>query len=135
MNETLLLPMVPFIGGGNVNPFFSNAFNLLWNAGVKDAFLTLKNKYPDYNVLVTGHSLGAGEATICAGTISSLKYADPSKILLMVFGSPRVGDQAFVNAYPKLVSEAYRVVHRNDLITQIPPKGMLGYYHIASEVW
>ena len=127
--------MVPFVGGGNVNYFFNNGFTLLWNAGLKDAFLTLKNKYPDYQILVTGHSLGAAEATICAGTISALKYVEPSKILLMAFGSPRVGDKAFADAFPKLVREAYRVVHRKDLIPHLPPEGLLGYIHIASEVW
>ena len=135
MNETLSKPMVSFVGGGNVNYFFNNGFNLLWNAGVKDAFFTLKNKYSDYQLVVTGHSLGSAEAVICAATISYLKYFDPSKIILMTFGGPRVGDKTFADKYPKWVPEAYRVVHRKDLIPHLPAEGFLGYYHIASEVW
>ena len=133
--ETLTQPMVPFIGGGNINPYFNNGFTLLWNAGLKDAFLTLKNRYPDYQVLVTGHSLGSSEAAICAATISHLKYVDPSKLLLVTFGGPRTGDKTFADGFPKLVPETYRVVHRDDLIPHLPPPGVLGYIHIASEIW
>ena len=134
-NESLTHPMVSFVGGGKINYFFNNAFNVLWNAGIKDAFLTLKNKYPDYQVLITGHSLGGAEAIICAGTISYLKYVDSSKIRLITFGSPRIGDKAFADAIAKLVPEPYRVVHRNDIVPHLPIEGLFGYTHIASEIW
>ena len=126
--------MVSFIGGGKANFFFSNAFNLLWNAGIKNSFLTLRNKYPNYKVLVTGHSLGASEATICAGTLSYLKYSAPENIFLYTFGSPRTGDEEFADNLKRLVPNSFRVVHKNDLIPRLPLR-LMGYAHIASEIW
>uniref|UniRef100_A0A914Q553 Uncharacterized protein n=1 Tax=Panagrolaimus davidi TaxID=227884 RepID=A0A914Q553_9BILA len=49
MNYTATHPLLPFAGKGKVNGWLLNGYNLLWNAGMKDAFLKLKNKYPTYN--------------------------------------------------------------------------------------
>ena len=135
MHEGLLKPMVSFVGGGKVNYYFNNAFNLFWNTGAKDAFLTFKNKYPDCNILITGHSLGAVEAVVCTGITSALKYVDPFNLALITFGGPKVGDKDFVDAINRLIPEPYRVTHTNGLIPHLPIAGLFGYTHIASEVW
>uniref|UniRef100_A0A914Y0P6 Fungal lipase-like domain-containing protein n=1 Tax=Panagrolaimus superbus TaxID=310955 RepID=A0A914Y0P6_9BILA len=60
LNEEMnsLWDKVPFPGGGNVSHYFYNAFLTVWNGGVKDDFYTFKNRYPNYEIWITGHSLG-----------------------------------------------------------------------------
>jgi hypothetical protein len=133
--ETLTHLPLPFIGGGKANAYFMNAFEALKNGGMGDAFLKAKNRYSNYTVWITGHSLGAALASITAGSLSKLGYISSEKILLITFGQPRVGNIDYANAMDSLVSESYRIVHANDLIPHLPPKGLLGYFHHKSEVW
>ena len=51
-------PVVAFDGKAKVLEYFLTAFNDLWYGGIKDDFLTMKNSYPDYELWITGHSLG-----------------------------------------------------------------------------
>ena len=55
------------------------------------------------NVLVTGHSLGAAVASLDA---AMLRMALPSDVAVssVVFGLPRVGNQAWADLYDTLVS-------------------------------
>jgi len=125
----------PFIGGGGVNKYFLDGFNSIWNGGMKNDFLTLKNKYSDYILWVTGHSLGGAMASIGAATISKLGYMPPEKIKLITYGEPRVGNSGYAAAVDSLVPYAFRVNHAQDMSPQLPPKGMFGYHHHKAEVW
>uniref|UniRef100_A0A914QWG6 Fungal lipase-like domain-containing protein n=1 Tax=Panagrolaimus davidi TaxID=227884 RepID=A0A914QWG6_9BILA len=135
MNYTLSHPLLPFVGGGHVNGYFLNGYNLLWNAGLKDSFLKLKNKYPTYQIWVLGHSLGAALASVTAASLSATKLVNKNQLHLYTFGQPRVGDKAFADAYATLVPEAYRIVHHWDIIPHLPTAGFMGYTHHKSEVW
>ena len=53
-------------GGGKVHEYFYNAFDTLWNGGLGDELLRLKLQYPDFELWVTGHSLGAAIASLFA---------------------------------------------------------------------
>ena len=118
-----------------MNKYFLDGFNDVWNAGMKDDFLTLKNKNPGYELWVTGHSLGAAMASLGAASISKLGYMPPEKIKLVTFGQPRVGNSSYVDAVDKLISYSFRIVHAHDIVPHLPPKGMLGYFHHRSEIW
>jgi hypothetical protein len=48
------------------------------------------------------------------------------------FGSPRVGNAAFVEAYNKLVPDSVRVVNGSDAVPTVP--ALLGYRHVAHGV-
>lgn len=74
--------------------------------------------------LYTGHSLGAALATLLAG----IKTPDA----LYTFGSPLVGDQAFVNTLAKV--QNFRYVDCCDIVTRIPPEG-LGYKHLGEPTY
>uniref|UniRef100_A0AC35FN65 Fungal lipase-like domain-containing protein n=1 Tax=Panagrolaimus sp. PS1159 TaxID=55785 RepID=A0AC35FN65_9BILA len=133
--DTLTQAPIDFIAGGKVNPFFSNAFNKLWNTGMKDAFLSYKNRHIDYSLWITGHSLGAAMAAIAGGTIIKLGYFAPEKTSLYTFGEPRVGNKDYAAAMDSLLPIVYRVIHHHDMVPHLPLKGMLGYFHHKSEVW
>ena len=64
---------VPFPGGGNVSHYFYNAFLTVWNGGVKDDFNIFKNRYPNYEIWITGHSLGGVGKRLCNGSQGAIK--------------------------------------------------------------
>ena len=77
-----------------------------------------------------GHSLGGAMATICAGRCKVSKIAS-SPEGLFTFGSPRVGDRAYVD-YCRLAH--FRWVNNNDIVTRVPPT-WLGYRHGGREMY
>ena len=90
---------------------------------------------PGWTVSVTGHSLGGALATLCSYELAEMarERPDGSRSVDMInFGSPRVGNGAFVAEYNALVPEAVRVVNRNDIVPTVPR--MLGYKHVGEPV-
>ncbi|CAJ0939897.1 unnamed protein product, partial [Mesorhabditis belari] len=131
--DILFGQQLTFPGGAKVADFFYNAFLKLWNAGIKDDFFTLQQKYPDYEIWVTGHSLGGAMAGLCAGYLKQMGFADPSKIRLITYGEPRTGDAQYstlLNSLPY----SYRVVHDNDWIPHVPFKNE-NYLHHGIEIY
>ena len=77
-----------------------------------------------------GHSLGGAMATICAGRCyRSHIPSNPEE--LYTYGSPRVGDKAYVN-FAKITY--FRFVNNNDIVTRVPP-AWLGYRHTGQEIY
>lgn len=65
-------------------------------------------------LILTGHSLGAAFATLAAA-------ACPKPVAALVtFGSPRVGNQGFVDRLADLPIQ--RIVHHHDLVTLLPQR-------------
>lgn len=124
---------MPFPGGGTVAKFWYNGFLILWNGGLRDAFFTAKNKYPTYELWVTGGSMGGCLASNAAAYISQMGFMDKSQIKMVSFGQTRVGDAVFAERYPNLVPYAYRVTHRNDIAPHLVPYEA-GYRHFKNEV-
>lgn len=75
-------------------------------------------------LVFTGHSLGAAMATLLA----SLRKPDA----LYTFGSPMVGDAAFVAMLGDV--EHHRYVDCCDVVTRVPP-AQLGYQHHATPIY
>jgi hypothetical protein len=109
-----LLP-VPWNEGGKAHGGFVKQFQELrpliaeWHQGVGRPSL-----------LITGHSLGAGLATLCATVL------EPN--VLVTLGSSRVGDAEFASLMAS--AEVHRFVNCCDLITRLP--NLLGYTHVGS---
>ncbi|MCA9235539.1 MAG: lipase family protein [Planctomycetales bacterium] len=78
----------------------------------------------------TGHSLGGAMAAICAGRCQ-LSRVESNPAGLHTFGSPRVGNKAYVN-YVQLPH--WRWVNNNDIVTRVPPPWM-GYRHAGKEMY
>ncbi|EAS02832.1 lipase family protein (macronuclear) [Tetrahymena thermophila SB210] len=92
----------------------------------------LANKYQDAQVFVTGHSLGGALATLSVLEIA--KIVDPSKIVFMNFGSPRVGNQQFVEYFDSVITNGIRVVNFKDIVPHLPLK-IMDFKHVNTEVW
>ena len=71
-------------------------------------------------VFYAGHSMGAALATLAA--------ARKPPQALYAFGSPRIGDDVFAQAFTTI--PAYRLVHNEDPVVE-HPSGGFGYAHIG----
>ncbi|WP_369417948.1 lipase family protein [Cohnella mopanensis] len=93
--------------------------NIYYSA--RESILTvLDGLSADKTLYVTGHSLGGALATLCALDVAvNSPFTFP---IVYTFGSPRVGDPKFTNAYGETVDESFRVQNRYDVVTHLPPK-------------
>lgn len=73
-------------------------------------------------VFFSGHSLGAALATLAASR------RRPRAVY--TFGSPRVGNQAFVDSLADVT--IYRIVDDQDIVTTVPPE-IMGFRHVGEE--
>uniref|UniRef100_A0A915Q474 Fungal lipase-like domain-containing protein n=1 Tax=Setaria digitata TaxID=48799 RepID=A0A915Q474_9BILA len=87
---------------------------------MKDDLIKLRQKYPGYKVWCTGPSLGASMASMTALYLTKLNIVPAELVRLVTFGEPRTGNMAFARAVEENVQFRYRVVHRNDLLTNMP---------------
>lgn len=82
-------------------------------------------------VMVSGHSLGAALAVLCAVDI---QYNFPHKdVEVYLFGCPRVGNRAFARSYNKRVFKTLRVTNGNDIVTKVPP-ALWGFRHVGIDI-
>ncbi|KAJ5629600.1 mono and diacylglycerol lipase precursor [Penicillium herquei] len=99
---------------------------------VRDSVSKILNKtvdaYPDYEIVVTGHSLGAGVATLAA---ADLRGSGHPAITLFAFASPRVANPALAD-YIAAQKNNYRFTHINDPVPKLPLLAM-GYVHVSPE--
>lgn len=117
---------------------YNNTFNQI---GPKlDSVIT---QYPDYQIAVTGHSLG-GAAALLFGINLKVNGHDP---LVVTLGQPIVGNAGFANWVDRLFfgkenpdttkitadRKLYRITHRGDIVPQIPFWD--GYQHCSGEIF
>lgn len=79
-------------------------------------------KYPNRDIYITGHSLGAAMSLYCVDKLEDAGYKITK---LFTFGQPRLGNKGFVN---RILADHHRFVNCNDIVTHVPPPS-LGYYH------
>ncbi|VDM41149.1 unnamed protein product [Toxocara canis] len=110
-----------FHAGAGVMTYFYGAFQRLFvDSGMKTDLAKLKEKYPGYKVWVTGHSLGGSLAAMTALYLVNQTIFPADRVRLVTFGEPRTGNVAFARAVEENIKFRYRVVHRNDLVTNVP---------------
>jgi len=108
-----LLPE-PWPEGGRVHTGFARQFEEL-----RQPLREWRERTGRRRLLLSGHSLGAGLATLCATVLK------PST--LVTLGSSRVGDADFVSLLAG--TQVHRFVNCCDIITRLPK--MLGYAHVG----
>lgn len=85
--------------------------------------------HPDYEICVTGHSLGGALSTLFGFMIS---HELDNKVTVTSFASPRVGDWEWKKAFDaKSNLYHYRVTNKRDAITAVP---MIKYYHVGDNI-
>ncbi|MFH7242480.1 MAG: lipase [Spirulina sp.] len=118
---------------GQVHLGFSSLyFNQLAEA-VRAAVQTLDPTKP---LVISGHSLGGALANLAAMDVA-LHYPDfQPNLHIYTYGTPRVGDLAFVEAHSKLLPNHYRVVNLADMVPMTPLSNLLivNFVH-AGEPW
>lgn len=92
----------------------------------------LKTKYPQAKLSITGHSLGAAVASICAFDLALNHNTRIDSV--WTFGSPRIGNDAWTQYFHKLIPVHYRITHYRDVVPHIPFKWM-GFMHLTQEVY
>ena len=120
----LAFPKLPFVGGGRVQTYFYNAHLKLYDK-IKHYVIGLQYKYPDYRILVLGHSLGGAMASIASASFVYENITQSDRLTLYTFGMPRVGNQQYARAHDRLVPNSYRLVHYKDIVVHLPRCGRL----------
>lgn len=113
-------------------------------SSIRAVIVMLLRRYPEARVLVTGHSLGGAVATLCA---ADLKYhlGQASKVELVTFHSPRVGNEAFASFINFIFKTSEtnpeggtyftrRFTNKDDPMVHLPPS-FLYFQHLNQEVW
>lgn len=115
-----------------VHSGFSGAWNQVQES-VYSAIASVQVLHPSYSLVVTGHSLGAAVGTIAAAHLRE----DGFPCDLYTYGSPRVGNQFFVDFVAAQPGDEYRITHYDDPVPQVPPSLDLlgGYRHLSPEYW
>ncbi|OTA67853.1 lipase [Hypoxylon sp. EC38] len=117
------------VDGCLIHAGFLTAYNEIEDdmmAALKEA----KKANPSYRTVFTGHSLGGAVATVAAANARNEGYdAD-----LITYGSPRVGNQEFVDFVTNQTGAEYRVTHLDDPVPRLPPI-ILNYRHTSPEYW
>jgi len=115
------------------------------HVGFWDAYLSIANetiaqidnlrkKLPEYQLFVTGHSLGGALSTIVVLELARLLNISSNEIEHYTFGCPRVGNEVFANYFKTQIQHSYRVVNSRDIIPHLPPM-FLNFWHTAREIW
>lgn len=108
-------------GKGSVHNGFKSALDSVW-AQIQSALGPAQARQQE--IWVTGHSLGAALAQLAAVRLHEAGYRVRN---VYTFGTPRVGDQEFVDHYDRqLAGKSFPHVNVSDVVTRVPPQ-LLGY--------
>ncbi|CRG92688.1 hypothetical protein PISL3812_09753 [Talaromyces islandicus] len=96
------------------------------SAVIKESLST----YPDYELIVVGHSLGAAVATLAATDLRSKGHLSTA---LYAFAAPRVANRPLA-AHITAQGNNYRFTHTDDPVPKLPLLSM-GYVHVSPEYY
>lgn len=77
------------------------------------------NRYPNNNIYITGHSLGAAISTLSTFFLHE-KFKNKN-IHCVTFGCPKIGNKNFVEYYNKNISNNIQFINNEDIIPTLPP--------------
>ena len=87
----------------------------VYNTFKKQIFVSV-NKYNPNKIILTGHSLGAGIATVTAYHLGLINR----NVYVYTFASPKVGNIEFADEMNKISKCFFRIVNLSDLIPTLP---------------
>lgn len=115
-NRNLLMAADPnkiqYVTPPMIHKGFLNIYNSFKNAIFSDI-----DKYPDFNIIIGGHSLGSAISSILALELSTKN----KNILVNVFASPRIGDITFATGFSSIPNiKYYHWCNLCDIIPTVP---------------
>eukprot|EP00039_Didymoeca_costata_P020393 m.341104 g.341104 ORF g.341104 m.341104 type:complete len:303 (+) comp19808_c0_seq1:129-1037(+) len=111
---------------------FLDAYSALRN-GVNSALSNATQKFPGYEIIITGHSLGASLASLTA--LDYVTKEPEGDISTITFGEPRTGDPTLVECYGTVLqNRTVRMTHHHDPIPMLPFQDM-GFHHFPREIY
>ena len=93
----------------------------------------------DHNIIITGHSLGGALASIAsldmAATLGVVGISRYKRLSSFTYGSPRVGNIKFAEAYNAIIPNTFRIANTNDVIPKLPTRtNLFPYKHVGNYV-
>lgn len=86
----------------------------------------------DYEIYITGHSLGAALATLFGYELAREDYLKESKVTVVSFASPRVGNWDFRESFDAQENLThYRITNDRDVVTAVP---MIFFHHVGINI-
>lgn len=96
---------------------------------IVDVVKELIEKYPEYSIYITGHSLGAALSTLFGFELS---HEITSNIVVVSFASPRVGNSEFRKMFDEKSNlEHFRISNDRDIVTAGP---MFNFQHVGVNI-
>ena len=117
---------------GRVHHGFLNALDALWPdvwGAVKDQLAKADTK----QLFITGHSKGGAVAHLAAARFAASNVVHGSDITVRTFEGAHPGDQAFADAYARLVRDVIRYEYADDLVPHVPPSIMFRHLFKGEE--
>ena len=114
--------------GGKVHEGFIELINRTWPV-IEECVRKIQADGAQRTLWITGHSLGAGLATLVAERARRVGNFPVSGVY--TWGSPRVGDEQFKQKYAMagLSDRTFRFVNNTDIVRKIPPGD--AYTHVG----
>ncbi|GAA5810992.1 hypothetical protein MFLAVUS_004421 [Mucor flavus] len=92
-------------------------------------------EYPDYNIVISGHSLGGAQALLAGLNLYQRdERVTIDNLKIYTVGCPRVGNPEFAHYVNSTSIPFFRSVGRRDIVPHLPPQ-ILGYLHAGVESW
>ncbi|KAI9029623.1 Alpha/Beta hydrolase protein [Phycomyces nitens] len=124
----------PPVSGAKVHTGFYKAYMEV-QKDVVSSMIEQITAYPNYQVVVSGHSLGGALATIGALDLYQRDTRFNAKNLaIRTYGGPRVGNPTFAYYVTGTGIDLERTVDRQDIVPHLPPQSF-GFLHPGVEYW
>ncbi|CAD5222630.1 unnamed protein product [Bursaphelenchus xylophilus] len=133
--DTLRKKEVDAFNGTKIGYYFYHAFDQMWNKGMKKDFERYEKQFKEYQIWITGHSLGGALASLLAASIVFNYPQHSERVVLYTYGEPRVGNKKFADFLDSNVKNSFRVIHNKDLVVNIPPLDENRFYHRKNAVF
>lgn len=134
--------------GCYVHEGFGYAWKQVANTVISDV-MALHKEFPEFSIVVTGHSLGGALASLCALSLQEAFNAVAAvsnkfslravqklhvvpKVRLFSFGAPRFCNEVMAAYVTRLVPDRNRITHYKDMAPHCPP--YLQYMHIEGKL-
>eukprot|EP01101_Sappina_pedata_P001080 TRINITY_DN11191_c0_g1_i1.p2 TRINITY_DN11191_c0_g1~~TRINITY_DN11191_c0_g1_i1.p2 ORF type:complete len:320 (-),score=119.69 TRINITY_DN11191_c0_g1_i1:92-1006(-) len=101
---------------------FCGYYLSLRNAGLFTTATQIISQFPDFQILVVGHSLGGAAANVAALDLL-YNYNATQTVNLITYGEPRVADDTGVTLFEQAGSRVsvFRFIHHRDIVPHLPP--------------